>query len=185
MKEKRKGKGHQEVQGETIAMFEFYEHGFNPYSHYVDEDKVDLILRKRVGQRTRYWEVQVKFGRLWRWESGWQSRLFDVTSWRPMARNAFETHRPELHVAYVLSEPEVGYRGDIFIFPSSRFHQLVQSVQPGGSGKNCTVHFCRTPAGQWYLLRNLRKFSELTEANAVCVESYRRNFNGLLEAGLP
>jgi hypothetical protein len=37
--------GHQEILGETIAKFEFFESGWNPDSRFLDVDKVDLILR--------------------------------------------------------------------------------------------------------------------------------------------
>lgn len=60
-KENKARAGHQEIQGETIAKFEFFEHGFNPYSRYLDVDKVDLILRKRSGNSVKYKEVQVKY----------------------------------------------------------------------------------------------------------------------------
>jgi hypothetical protein len=62
--------GHQEIQGETIAKFEFFQHDFNPYSRYLDTDKVDLVLRRRVHDRVQYADVQVKYGRLY-------GRLYD------------------------------------------------------------------------------------------------------------
>jgi hypothetical protein len=40
--------GHYEVLGETYAKFEFFEKGWNPYSRFLDVDKVDLILRRRT-----------------------------------------------------------------------------------------------------------------------------------------
>ena len=40
--------GHYEIQGETIAKFEFFENGYNPYSRYLDVDKVDIVLRKKT-----------------------------------------------------------------------------------------------------------------------------------------
>jgi hypothetical protein len=39
--------GHYEILGETYAKFEFFEKGWNPYSRFLDVDKVDLILRRR------------------------------------------------------------------------------------------------------------------------------------------
>ncbi len=39
-------RGNEGVHGETIAKFEFAEAGWNPYSHYYDQSKVDLILRR-------------------------------------------------------------------------------------------------------------------------------------------
>ena len=40
--------GHYEILGETYAKFEFFEKGWNPYSRFLDVDKVDLILRRRI-----------------------------------------------------------------------------------------------------------------------------------------
>ena len=45
MKEMKLKAGHQEILGETIAKFEFFESGWNPDSRFLDVDKVDLILR--------------------------------------------------------------------------------------------------------------------------------------------
>lgn len=44
--EKQQQAGHYEVLGETYAAFELFEHGWNPYSRFLDVDKVDFILRK-------------------------------------------------------------------------------------------------------------------------------------------
>ena len=64
--------GHYEIHGETIAKFEFFDNGFNPYSRYLDIDKVDLILRKIQGNQIKYIEVQVKFGRLYQCGQKWE-----------------------------------------------------------------------------------------------------------------
>ena len=44
--EKQQQAGHYEVLGETYAAFELFENGWNPYSRFLDVDKVDFILRK-------------------------------------------------------------------------------------------------------------------------------------------
>ena len=62
-KEKQKA-GHYEIYGETLAKFEFFEAGWNPYERYLDVDQVDLILRRRKGDRIIYREIQVKYGAL-------------------------------------------------------------------------------------------------------------------------
>lgn len=54
--------GHLEILGETIAKFEFFERGWNPYSRFLDVDKVDLILRRTENDSPVYREVQVKYG---------------------------------------------------------------------------------------------------------------------------
>ena len=43
----RRRAGHYEIVGETYAKLEFFENGWNPYSRFLDIDKVDLILRRR------------------------------------------------------------------------------------------------------------------------------------------
>ncbi len=63
-KDLKKKAGHLEILGETIAKVEFFENGWNPYSRFLDVDKVDLILRRRLHGRIIYREVQVKFGKL-------------------------------------------------------------------------------------------------------------------------
>jgi hypothetical protein len=45
----RRRAGHQEILGETLAKFEFFQHGWHPYSRFLDVDKIDLILRRRRG----------------------------------------------------------------------------------------------------------------------------------------
>lgn len=60
--EARRKAGHYEILGETYAKFEFFENGWNPYSRFLDVDKVDLILRRRDTDQPIYREVQVKYG---------------------------------------------------------------------------------------------------------------------------
>ena len=60
-KTRKQKAGHQEVHGETIAKFELFEHGFNPYTRYLDVEKVDLIVRRREGRQIRYVEIQVNY----------------------------------------------------------------------------------------------------------------------------
>src|SRR3989339_1274818 len=113
--------GHYEIQGETIAKFEFFDNGFNPYSRYLDVDKVDLLLRKRDNQKIQYIEVQVKYGRLYQCGPKWQKDKFDFTSWKFFKLDEFHNLHNNLFVAYVFSYP-TGYKGDIFIFPAKEFH---------------------------------------------------------------
>jgi hypothetical protein len=44
--EHRRRAGHYKILGETFAKFEFFQHGWNPYSRFVDVDKVDFVLRR-------------------------------------------------------------------------------------------------------------------------------------------
>jgi hypothetical protein len=45
------------VLGETYAKFEFFEKGWNPYTRFLDLDKVDLILRRRTTTGRLYREI--------------------------------------------------------------------------------------------------------------------------------
>ncbi len=95
--------GHYEILGETYAKFEFFEKGWNPYSRFLDVDKVDLILRRKDSGRRIYREVQVKFGKLYEVKAAWERELFDVTSWRFFKDNEFasEVDRKDFFIAYV------------------------------------------------------------------------------------
>jgi hypothetical protein len=65
--EHRRRAGHYEILGgETYAKFEFFQKGWNPYSRFLDVDKVDLVLRRTWANVPEYREVQVKFGKLYR-----------------------------------------------------------------------------------------------------------------------
>ena len=173
--------GHAEIQGETIAKFELFEQGFNPYSRYLDVDKVDLVLRKRSRSKISYFEVQVKYGRLYHVGSKREQELFDVTSWRFFRPNEFKDCHSNLFVAYVLSLPHPeAYKGDIFIFPAKDFHHLISSSIQGNSKKGPTrqVLFSRAlNDGKWYM-RTRKKFTkvEFTDAT-IPIQQYWRNFD--------
>lgn len=169
--------GHYEIHGETIAKFEFFDHGYNPYSRYLDVDKVDLILRKNEGNKIIYIEVQVKFGRLYLCDIRWEKKLFDYTSWRFFKPNEFESSHNNLYVAYVMVHPQ-GYNGDIFIFPAKEFNCLInQGVSRNTkSGKKFMICIARSPKdNHWYLWKKIG-FEEINNANTVDVTKYRRNF---------
>lgn len=169
--------GHQEIYGETIAKIEFYEQGFNPYSRFLDVDKVDLVLRRREGGRIVYREVQVKYGRLYRCDRGWERELFDVTSWRFFGRDEFADHRTNLWVAYILVHDDRRYEGDIFIFPSRVFHELVGAAIAVGDGSKRKMYISKARSdGRWYL-RTSKKFLALGPETVRSVEEYRRRFS--------
>ncbi len=180
-KERQHKAGHYEVHGETIAKFEFFENGWNPYSRYLDVDKVDLILRKRDGEKIIYKEIQVKFGRLYKCTAQWQKNNFDYTSWRFFKMDDFANAHANLYVAYVMAHPGK-YNGDIFIFPAREFHRLIcASIQcntkKGLKAKMCIAHLKGTD--RWFLWKTLR-FSQVNSSNTIEVTRYRRNFK-LLE----
>jgi len=176
-KEEKQRAGHQEIQGETIAKFEFFENGYNPYSRYLDVDKVDLILRKRSGDLVEYKEIQVKYGRLYDTGPKWQKALFDVTSWRFFRLDEFSKCNNGLYLAYVLSHPE-GYKGDIFIFPVEVFDGLVKSVIRVNTkkGPRSKMYIARAVnSDRWFMWRK-SKFDQLNKDNSIEVTKYRRNF---------
>jgi len=175
-KEKLKA-GHYEIQGETIAKFEFFDNGFNPYSRYLDVDKVDLILRKRVGKNIKYIEVQVKYGRLYECKPKWQTDKFDHTSWKFFKINEFQNAQENLFIAYVLGHPD-GYKGDIFIFPVKDFHKLINSAISSNTkkGKQTKVYIAHSiKNNRWYLWKKWG-FAKIDETNTIDVTQYRRNF---------
>jgi hypothetical protein len=178
--------GHYEILGETYAKFEFFEKGWNPYSRFLDVDKVDLILRRRIAGQRIYREIQVKFGKLYPVGPAWEREHFDFTSWRFFKEDEFTSQldQEDFFIAYVLSrdpDPDKSaYQGDIFIFPVRKFVEIIcQGVSSKGQRK---VYLSRLKgeAERWVLRREPR-FSEITEASCLDVTAYRRNFNSLLE----
>lgn len=185
----KKGSGHQEVLGETYAKFEFFEKNWNPYSRFLDVDKVDLILRRRNpdGQRI-YREVQVKFGKLYRVGSAWERQLFDFSSWRFFKDDEFavQIEQKDFFMAYVLSRDPTpdkpAYQGDIFIFPVRYFVDEIIHGSIRSQNQRWKVYLSRLKGEEehWFLRKADRKFTEITKENCVEVTKYRRNF-GLLE----
>ncbi|RJP43643.1 hypothetical protein C4587_02795 [Candidatus Parcubacteria bacterium] len=176
-KDQRLKAGHYEIQGETIAKFEFFDQGYNPYSRYLDIDKVDLILRRKEGKKTKYAEIQVKFGTLYPVGERWAKENFDYTSWRFFNPDEFkESHN--LFIAYVLARRE-GYKGDIFIFSSEIFHKLINSSRTSNTkrGKRAKMYIAHCiHDDKWYLWKGW-KFNEINNETTVDVSKYRRNFD--------
>ena len=170
--------GHYEIQGETIAKFEFFDNGYNPYSRYLDIDKVDLILRKREGKKIGYIEVQVKYGKLYKCDAKWEKKIFDYTTWRFFKPDEFKSAHNNLYVAYVTS-PDSGYKGDMFIFPANEFNNLIKqgisrNTKKGQQFMVCIAHSMADD--RWYL-RKKANFTDINDSNTIDVTNYRRNFN--------
>jgi hypothetical protein len=171
--------GHYEILGETIAKFEFFENGFNPYSRYLDIDKVDILLRKKINGKINYFEVQVKYGRLYRVSVKWEKNIFDLTSWRFFKLDDFKYSDKNLFLTYVMAEPETGYKGDIFIFPIRVFHLLIQSALRRNTkkGPKACMYIAHSPKdNHWYLWKKTG-FIELNDESIVDVTKYRRAFH--------
>ena|SRR5579885_338774 len=179
-KEMRRKAGHQEILGETLAKFEFFQHGWHPYSRFLDVDKVDLILRRRRLEQVTYREVQVKFGKLFDCTRPWEYPLFSHTSWRFFTEKDLNnlSERKGLFLAYVLS-PDDGFKGDMFIFPIKDFAEIVRASNKLGNGKY-RVCISRTVGTntRWYV-RRLSKFDILNSQTVIDVTSYYRNFKQL------
>src|SRR5271156_5779574 len=174
----RRKAGHAEVLGESLAKFEFFENGWNPYSRFLDVDKVDLILRRKASGRTIYREVQVKFGKLYPVGPAWEREHFDFTSWRLFKEIEFagQLDQNDFFIAYVLSR-DAGYRGDIFIFPVRAFvEKIIGGAFPAGKGlRNVLLSRIKGDSEQWFLRRQ-KRFTELTNETVLNVSAYRRNF---------
>jgi hypothetical protein len=178
---KRKA-GHYEILGETYAKFEFFQKGWNPYSRFLDVDKVDLVLRRTANGAPLYREIQVKFGKLYRVTRAWELDLFDVTSWRFFKDGEFLDSGSSLYVAYVLSEDEE-YHGDFFIFPAREFGSIIQAAPLAGGKRRVYISRCRDDPTRW-VLRKQTKFESVTDERCLDVSAYRRNF-GVLDGQQP
>jgi hypothetical protein len=169
--------GHYEILGETYAKFEFFENGWNPYSRFLDVDKVDLILRRRGTHGPIYREVQVKYGKLHKCKTKWTASLFEVTSWRFFRETEFNSllSHPDFFIAYVLAE-DIGYQGDIFIFPVCDFVRLLQAAIKSGDKRKVYISRLKDDRHKW-VLRRLAKFDKIDDASTIDVTRYWRNFD--------
>jgi hypothetical protein len=175
--EMRRKAGHQEILGETIAKFEFFQHGWHPYTRFLDIEKIDLVLRQRRAGRSEYREIQVKYGKLFQCGKGWEKSLFTVTSWRFFKEKTLEdlAEYPALFLAYVLA-PDDGFKGDMFIMPVTTFVDLIRRSDKMGNG-SYRVCLSRSleAAPRWYLRRK-SNFETLDTDSVIDVTDHYRNF---------
>ena len=158
----------------------FFQHGWNPYSRFLDVDKVDLVLRRAKNGIPVYREIQVKFGKLYRVTNSWEQALFDVTSWRFFREDEFDRTGQLLFVAYVMSEDDE-YRGDFFIFPVRDFSSIIRSAPVAGGKRRVYISRSVDDPKRW-MLRRQRRFSQSCDESCLDVSKYRRNFD-VLESG--
>ena len=174
--------GHYEILGETYAKFEFFENGWNPYSRFLDVDKVDLILRrKNASGETLYREVQVKYGKLYSVGAAWERELFTVTSWRFFKEDEFASQlkQKNFFIAYILAH-DIGYDRDMFIFPVRDFiEKVIQCAIPSKGQRKVYISRSKESPNKWFLRRTSR-FAAVTEETCLEVSEYRRNFDALL-----
>jgi hypothetical protein len=157
---KKQKAGHYEVLGETLAKFEFFQNGWDPYTRFLDIDKVDLVLRRRRGNLVEYRDVQVKYGKLYEIMAKWEHEVFCTSSWRFFTVRELEDleHRKGLYLAYVLSR-DGRYQGDILIFPINEFVAAVrQSVRSGEDRYKVYISKGRSDDNHWYVRRQGRKY---------------------------
>jgi hypothetical protein len=181
--EKQQQAGHYEVLGETFAAFELFEHGWNPYSRFLDVDKVDFILRKLHEKRPIYREAQVKFGKLYSVGSKWEQALFDVTTWRFFKIGEFDSHRDrkDFFLIYVMSAGN-GNDRELFVFPIAVFCDLISKSITRKSEKHGTkkvMYLSRSvmEGNRWFLRTAPGKMAEITCENTIEVTKYRRAFH--------
>ena len=100
-------------------------------------DKVDLILRRPTATgRPTYREVQVKFGKLYPVDSGWEREHFDFSSWRFFKEDelrGWSSERTFSSHTFLSRDPtpvKPAYQGDIFIFPVRDFDRLIRCAIP-------------------------------------------------------
>lgn len=172
----RRKAGHYEILGETLAKFEFFEAGWNPYQRYLDVDKVDFILRRRHLDLVDYCEVQVKYGKLYDCTLKWERPLFDLSSWRFFTDGEFSdvAHRRDFYLTYVLAH-DSGYAGDLFIFPISVFHNLLNRAVVSGEKRIVWISRSKLNKDRWYF-RIARNFASIDQSTCIDVTEYRRNF---------
>lgn len=183
MKKKQKLKaGHYEIIGETISKFELFENGWNPYSRYLDIDKIDLILRKKINDHIIYREIQVKFGKLYNCGTKWEKELFDITSWKLFKKDEFSDYlkTKNLFLIYVLSSDD-GYQGDIFVFPIVKFNQIInQSIlshSKKGELRKLFISRSNKNKEKWYARKNAIKNNKyISDETCIDVSEFRRNF---------
>jgi len=177
--------GHYEILGETYAKFEFFEKGWNPYSRFLDVDKVDLILRRRINGQIVYREIQVKFGKLYPVGPDWERQLFDFTSWRFFKEAEFigQSEQKDFFIACVLSrDPDPykpAYQGDIFIFPVRRFVEVIREGIASKGQRKVYLSRLKGMEERWFL-RKAARFATINDDVCLDVTKYRRNFEVLL-----
>jgi hypothetical protein len=175
--EMRRKAGHQEILGETLAKFEFFQHGWHPYTRFLDIEKIDLILRRRRDGKAEYREIQVKFGKLYSCSQKWEKPLFSVSSWRFFSEKALTdlSEHPDLFLAYVLA-PDDGFKGDVFIMPIPTFVDLMRRSDKRPKGDyRVLISRSLEKEPRWYLRRK-SGFKELDADTVIDVTEHYRNF---------
>lgn len=176
--------GHQEILGETIAKFELFRNGWNPYSRFLDHERIDLVARKNTGTAILYVDIQVKKVTLFKVGETWAKDLIDVVAWRFMKPNAFDDCNPNLAVALVLVHGEnqdaiTDYDGDLFIFRVDEFADLLKQAVPSKDQVKIYLGRSVSEPSRWFWCRSWKKGMTLSEEHAIEVSRYRQGFEAL------
>jgi len=170
--------GHLEIIGETAAKLLLFQKGWNPYSRFLDVDKVDLILRRTQKNKTEYREIQVKYRRLFEHEPDrWDGKLFSATAWYNADLDEFAAHRPGFFIMFVFGYPNRTIEKDVLLFPSAEFHKIIEKSPPIKDGKKRVLYISKGRKGQgWYIWLSRRKFESITPQTCQDVSRYLNNF---------
>ena len=113
--------------------------------------------------------------------SRWEQELFDVTSFRFFKEDEFagQIDQKDFFIAYILAR-DIGYKGDIFIFPVRDFVEKVIrcAIRSKGQRKVYLSRLKEKPE-QWFLRRKVRSFTAVTDETCLDVSQYWRNFKAL------
>lgn len=173
--------GHLEVIGETAAKLLLFQKGWNPYSRFLDVDKVDLILRRTRKNKTEYREIQVKYRRLFEHKADkWDGKLFSATAWYNADVDEFAAHRPGFFIMFVFGYPDRTIEKDVLLIPSGEFHEIIKKSPPIKDGKKRVLYISKARVGPgWYIWLNRRKFSQIDSRTCQDVSKYLNNFESL------
>jgi hypothetical protein len=172
--------GHLEIIGETAAKLLLFQQGWNPYSRFLDVDKVDLILRRNRNNAPEYREIQVKYRRLFEpdKQTRWDSKLFSATAWYNASLDEFASHRPGFFVMFVFGYPDRRIEKDVLIFPSLVLHEIIQRAPlHKKDGDTKSLYISKSCAdSRWYVRLTRSKIAQIDVTNCEDVTEYRNNF---------
>lgn len=172
--------GHLEIIGETAAKLLLFQRGWNPYSRFLDQDKVDLILRRSRNNQPEYREIQVKYRRLYTPSkpSRWDAKLFSGIAWYTADIDEFAAHRPSLFIMFIFGYPDRQIERDILLFPSRAFHEIIQqSPRHKKESDKRALFISKAKAdGRWYVMLARKKFLQIDNLSCISVNQYVNNF---------
>jgi len=173
--------GHLEIIGETAAKLRLFQQGWNPYSRFLDVDKVDLILRRSTGNNPEYREIQVKYRKLFQGQNPAEveSQLFTGTAWYTSGPDEFAHHRPGFFIMFIFGYHNRQLEEDSLIFPSRDLHEIIQlAPNHDKAGKKRSLYISKVGNGnRWFVRRTRKKFTAITSENCVDVTKYCNNFD--------